>query len=653
MWSDNEADIDLLGIQHLEAAVTSIVRDESLLPASIGVYGDWGSGKSSLLRMVERALQNDTDTLVLWFNGWLFESFEDAKTALMGTIVDEIVSKRTLKAAVSENAKKLAWRLLKRVQIFRLLHVGAKAATAFAVAGPAAAGASLTADGVSLWNDITTKAEEDAKRIGTMSVEDIDKELASDAGHSMRRGIREFRKDFESLLAETKISRLVVLIDDLDRCSPDTIIETLEAIKLFLFVEKTAFIIGADERLVRYAVRRRFPELPGEKVEVGRDYLEKLIQFPVRVPPLARSEMEGYINLLFAKKAKDVSKDQFEAARKLATDSKADALFGVRFNHAVAQKVCGNVPKELAENLALAERVAPVLASGLLGNPRQCKRFLNMLVMRTAMAESRGVTLKQRVLVKLMLLEYFHTESFRNLAESQAKQDGQPKELDLAEEYLKPKPSEAAKPGTGNGDGTKGRKQTGEKEPEFDTTSLPPWLADPGLKDWLQSEPPLAAEDLRPYFYFSRDKLLSTLGESAQRMSPAAQELLRLMLEPGEAALKNTLERSKELSTADAAAVLQALGERARQEEDPGAKGSATFRIIDWVKTRKELIGQAVTTLFDLPEDRLPPALPPQTMSLVIGEPHKALIKKLNEKWAKSAVNNSLKIAASAQLKKS
>jgi predicted KAP-like P-loop ATPase len=92
--------------------------------------------------------------------------------------------------------------------------------------------------------------------------------------------------------AETKLKTLVVAIDDLDRCLPDTIIETLEAIKLFLFVPRTAFILGADERLVKYAVRRRVPELPGERAEVGRDYLEKLVQFPIRVPPPGRAEIE-------------------------------------------------------------------------------------------------------------------------------------------------------------------------------------------------------------------------------------------------------------------------------------------------------------------------------------------------------------------------
>jgi hypothetical protein len=123
-------------------------------------------------------------------------------------------------------------------------------------------------------------------------------DVAIKCGNLLPKAVRDFRDEFEALLKETDIGKLVVVIDDLDRCLPETIIETLEAIKLFLFTPRTAFILGADERLVRYALRKRFPELPGQNTEVGRDYLEKLIQFPIHIPPLDAGELKTYINLL-------------------------------------------------------------------------------------------------------------------------------------------------------------------------------------------------------------------------------------------------------------------------------------------------------------------------------------------------------------------
>ena len=107
------------------------------------------------------------------------------------------------------------------------------------------------------------------------------------------------------MLDKTGIDRVVVFIDDLDRCLPTTIMATLEAIRLFVFVPKMAFVIAANERLVRRAVRQHFPDLVEAAPEVaanypsadvGREYLEKLIQVPVHVPPLARAEIATYVN---------------------------------------------------------------------------------------------------------------------------------------------------------------------------------------------------------------------------------------------------------------------------------------------------------------------------------------------------------------------
>ena len=397
------------------------------------------------------------------------------------------------------------------------------------------------------------KAGTELQKIEQMKIEDVQAVLKTETDSNLRRSIREFRDEFEALLDATKIKTMVVLIDDLDRCMPDTIIETLEAIKLFLFVPRTAFILGADERLVRYAVRRRFPEIPGEKVEVGQDYLEKLVQYPVRVPPMGRSEMETYINLLFTKNA-GVSPEHFEAARRRVIDCSPGDLLEVRFNHGIAKQIIGNdFPNGLAESLSLAQRIAPVLAAGLTGNPRQCKRFLNTLVMRMAMAKSRGISLKLALLAKLMLLERFYTESYKQLAKLQAEQNGKLAELAAAEEAVRPAPAAVAREGkdieTAN---TEGTRQTGDPKqapaaPRFD---VPDWLADPSLKEWLASEPPLAGEDLRPYLYFSRDKL-GSIGSAMQRMSPAVQEIITLLFREGKAQRKLTLKQAKDLSLGD------------------------------------------------------------------------------------------------------
>src|SRR5690348_5198672 len=69
--------------------------------------------------------------------------------------------------------------------------------------------------------------------------------------------IHALRESFEKTLEAMGVT-LVVLIDDLDRCLPETTISTLEAIRLFLFLKNTAFVIAADDNMIKHAVRRHF-----------------------------------------------------------------------------------------------------------------------------------------------------------------------------------------------------------------------------------------------------------------------------------------------------------------------------------------------------------------------------------------------------------
>src|SRR5690606_13618135 len=90
---------------------------------------------------------------------------------------------------------------------------------------------------------------------------------------------------------------LVVLIDDLDRCLPDTTISTLEAIRLFLFLKNTAFVIAADDNMIKHAVKKHFGELDDDTLVTN--YFDKLIQVPIRVPALGTQEVRAYMMMLF------------------------------------------------------------------------------------------------------------------------------------------------------------------------------------------------------------------------------------------------------------------------------------------------------------------------------------------------------------------
>jgi len=574
MWPDHDTIIDLLGIKHLKDAVLDIVKNDTLLPATIGIFGDWGSGKSSLIKMITKELESEENILILDFNGWLFESYDDAKSALMETIVDELIKK--IPSEKKEEVRSLALRLLRKINWFRL---GSKVIQ-YGVAAATTGGMGTI---IPAMTDLPSLAKQAIKLFEDVDTEKAEELLQQETKQSISRNIRSFRNEFSELIVKSGFSAVVVTIDDLDRCLPNTIIETLEAIRLFLYVSKTAFIIGADERLVKYAVRSRFPELPGDRTDVGRDYLEKLIQYPVRIPPMTHTDTENYITLLLIQEKLEDSK--FQKCIEWTLDPKT-IQEGRTLSAAKASELFGNLSDELREDLVFAQRIGPVLGENLNGNPRQCKRFLNTLVMRIKMAKSREIVLNRRILAKLMLLEYFRSQFFRNLSTWQNIQEGKPEQLKKMEELAKSAKAEA--------------NSKKDKFPEIDM-----WINDQWILQWLNSEPSLSSEDLRPYFYFSREKLTDILSIT-RRLSSEAQKIIMGLYSSSEAFRNNALKKAKEINPTDASAILDELIEKARNLEDYSKENSPLDLAVKWIKERQELSAELMSFINTLPDNELP-----------------------------------------------
>lgn len=73
MWSDTESDKDYLNFGEVSQLAVDILIADGMLPVSVGVFGNWGAGKSSLLKLIEAKLEQDEkDWIVIKFDAWLY-----------------------------------------------------------------------------------------------------------------------------------------------------------------------------------------------------------------------------------------------------------------------------------------------------------------------------------------------------------------------------------------------------------------------------------------------------------------------------------------------------------------------------------------------------------------------------------------------------
>lgn len=512
--NDQETATDLLYYEAIAKTVVTLIRKTPEAPVTVGVHGDWGAGKSSVLKMLEGAFKDDDRVLCLWFNGWTFEGFEDAKTVVIETIVDELRRARPTSQKVADAAKKV----LKRVDWLKL----ARKAGGFAFTATTGI---PTFDQVKGLYDVATSflakphdhvSTEDLKSVAEKAGEFI--KNASDESDNLPEHIHAFREEFKELLDAADIDQLVVIVDDLDRCLPKTAIATLEAIRLFLLVERTAFVIGADELMIEYAVREHFPDLPPSSgpVSYARNYLEKLIQVPFRIPALGVAETRVYVTLLLAENALGATDPRFlrllaSAREDMRRPWKSRGLD----RRTVEQAMAGKMPPEVDQALVISSHVTKILSEGTRGNPRQIKRFLNSMMLRHAIAEARGfgADIQRPVLAKIMLAERFYPDFYEQIARLAANDsDGQPEALRRFEDHVRaPAPAEEddEKPAR------KGGRKAARSTPAPFPAEAVEWEKNEWAKAWAAIDPPVTGIDLRPYVFVTRDKRSSLGGLAA------------------------------------------------------------------------------------------------------------------------------------------
>lgn len=117
--------------------------------------------------------------------------------------------------------------------------------------------------------------------------------------------------------------------------------------------------------------------------------MEKIVQYPVRIPRLSTPEVELYISLLFMEK--DLSKEEFKKTIEFINDKKTKNFFDFQLDYGLLKGFDEEITDKVKLSLEISKQLSSVLASGLNGNPRHCKRFLNSMEMRLNMAKYKAI----------------------------------------------------------------------------------------------------------------------------------------------------------------------------------------------------------------------------------------------------------------------
>lgn len=236
-------------------------------PFTIGVFGDWGTGKTSLLRMVKERLEAESAATV-WFNAWQYEKEEAPIVPLIGTIVTAIERNQGFRERLPALGRKL-------LRSLRAIAYGFSASTEVSIPGLASVEAGFVAKDM------------------------LDREEALTSDPLLDRSLYYHAFDALARVGLPEGERIVVFIDDLDRCFPDQAIRLLESIKLVLSQRGFIFFLGVARPVVEGYLRHRYETQYGLRDFRGAAYLDKIVQLAFPIPPHVE-RMEAFATELLA-----------------------------------------------------------------------------------------------------------------------------------------------------------------------------------------------------------------------------------------------------------------------------------------------------------------------------------------------------------------
>ena len=576
LWSDEPSSIDLLAFGAIAETAVEAALDDALDPIALGISGPWGSGKSTVLKLIKAELASQEVVsvgkriLVIETDPWRYDPSVGAKATLILEVLNALTAELEKHSGAGEEVQGALKRLVKQVNWVKALKLAARSSITLQLPG----------------------IDELSSLVNEGNVED----------DPQPRNLDEFRHDFAELLEDKQLShvrRVVVLVDDLDRCLPDTVVDTLETMRLFLSVPKMSFVIAADEDRVEDALRIRYSadnQSAEEAEEPARLYLHKIVQTTLRIPALSRFDTEAYLLLLLLQNRVEdqLTETQFKQVVKGCTELRTAA--GTIDSITIPEGL------DVATEMQFAARLTPILYEKLRGSPRRVKRFLNDLNVRWSIAERRGIELDLSVVAKLMVLELLLPTEFNNVLGWLARGELRLQLSRLEEiggQVVREEKPEGAKnlelvDDESANSRSKSRKSPSDK-PDGESARMDEGFTE-NLVRWAKLPPSLEGTDLSPYLHLAASFARISLVDSG--LPARLRDVASNLLSSSRAAQKSVTDADiRGLTASDVQVLIEHLGRMARDRPGDLLSGVAAILRVSALTDSEEVAKGALMAI--------------------------------------------------------
>ncbi|MBN2043804.1 MAG: SUMF1/EgtB/PvdO family nonheme iron enzyme, partial [Anaerolineales bacterium] len=308
--NDLPADKDALDFMPYVLTLADIIESPTTsTPLTIGVFGGWGSGKTSLMRMVSNHLPGSVRKA--WFDAWKYDKEETLWRALLVHVLqavqNAIPNDDGVAIARLTDLQTLLYQDIDREELGKIEVDAGKLLSGLGT-GALQIGLSFLPV-LSTMSKLVEELQKEGGTTATAKLVEAIKCKRSEIHIEQIQFLEQFHEKFAQVVDAYLVKknlRLVVFIDDLDRCLPEKAIEVLEAIKLFLDVPGCVFVLGLDQEVIARGIEMKYREfglvdLDGKTPAftiTGAHYLEKIIQLPFQIPPIEREDMSSFVNSL-------------------------------------------------------------------------------------------------------------------------------------------------------------------------------------------------------------------------------------------------------------------------------------------------------------------------------------------------------------------